>query len=155
MDLNAFSSIFWKVQHSQSRHQKTTSNLLRITLTPPLENVSSVCKFLKILMVSDKTIHKAFRIHKTLQGNPLEKFYIICTIQYSPKLYFGFNRRDKKDYDKLFFFNYHTHILWTPVARDYVLIWEIKLFGWTSQLWTESNPWLKSSPRTKTNIKYM
>ena len=24
------------------------------------------CKFLKILMVSDKTIHMAFRIHKTL-----------------------------------------------------------------------------------------
>ena len=26
----------------------------------------SFCKFLKILMVSDKTIHEAFRIHKTL-----------------------------------------------------------------------------------------
>ena len=25
-----------------------------------------VCKFLKILMVSDKASHKAFRIHKTL-----------------------------------------------------------------------------------------
>ena len=31
VDLNEFSSIFWKVQHSHSRYQKTTSNLLRIT----------------------------------------------------------------------------------------------------------------------------
>ena len=30
--------------------------------------------FLEILMVSDKTVHKAFRIHKTLnKQNPLEK----------------------------------------------------------------------------------
>ena len=34
-----------------------------------------VCKFLKILMVSDKTIHKAFTIHKSsMKQNPLSKF---------------------------------------------------------------------------------
>ena len=32
MDLNEFPSIFQKVQHSHSRHQKTTSNLLSINL---------------------------------------------------------------------------------------------------------------------------
>ena len=32
VDLNEFPSIFQKVQHSHSRHQKTTSNLLRINL---------------------------------------------------------------------------------------------------------------------------
>ena len=32
MDLNDFPSIFQKVQHSHSRHQKTTSTLLRINL---------------------------------------------------------------------------------------------------------------------------
>ena len=32
VDLNEFPSIFQKVQHSHSRHQKTTSNLLRIHL---------------------------------------------------------------------------------------------------------------------------
>ena len=32
MDLNEFPSIFQKVQHSHSRHQKTTPNLLRINL---------------------------------------------------------------------------------------------------------------------------
>ena len=42
-------------------------------------------KCLKILMVSYKTIHKAFRIHKTLdEENPLEIF-----IHQLPKLYFG------------------------------------------------------------------
>ena len=30
VDLNEFSSIFQKVQHSHSRYQKTTSNLIRI-----------------------------------------------------------------------------------------------------------------------------
>ena len=32
VDLNEFSSVILKVQHSYSRHQKTTSNLLTITL---------------------------------------------------------------------------------------------------------------------------
>ena len=36
VDLNEFSSIFQKVQHSHSRHQKTTSNLLGIHLKDKL-----------------------------------------------------------------------------------------------------------------------
>ena len=38
-------------------------------------------KFLKILMVSDKSIHKAFRIHKTLYNNPLKKTFIFTIYQ--------------------------------------------------------------------------
>ena len=41
VDLNEFPSIFHKVQHSHSRHQKTTSNLLRI-------NLKSILKFNEI-----------------------------------------------------------------------------------------------------------
>ena len=37
MDSNEYSSIFWKVQYSHSRHQKTTSNFLRIHLKGRLE----------------------------------------------------------------------------------------------------------------------
>ena len=77
------------MQHSHPRHQKTTSNLLRINLKGTIlfhqwmtTRGSYVHKhtlkfwgasskfyffpFLKMLMVSDKAIHKAFRIHKTL-----------------------------------------------------------------------------------------
>ena len=32
VDFNEFSSVVWKVQHSHSRHQKTTSSLVKITL---------------------------------------------------------------------------------------------------------------------------
>ena len=32
-----------------------------------------VCNFLKILMVSDKTIHNAFRIHKILSTKPIKE----------------------------------------------------------------------------------
>ena len=88
MDLNEFSSIVWKVCtafSSTSRHQKTTSNLLRITLTCRVRVTNErslegalyinlwwnsrghpiffLVQILKILMVSDKTMHKAFRIH--------------------------------------------------------------------------------------------
>ena len=37
VDLNEFPSIFQKVQHSHSRQQKTTSNLIRINLKGILE----------------------------------------------------------------------------------------------------------------------
>ena len=47
-----------------------------------------LCNFLKILMVSDKTIHRAFRTHATLQIKPIrENFHV----HYLPKLYTGFN----------------------------------------------------------------
>ena len=39
------------------------------------------CKFLKILMVSDKTIHKAFRIHKMLLENPFREISIFTIYQ--------------------------------------------------------------------------
>ena len=46
--------------------------------------------FLEILMVSDKTVHKSFRIHKTLnKQNPLEK----KKNHYLPILYFGFDSK--------------------------------------------------------------
>ena len=37
VDLNEFPSFFQKVWHSHSRHQKTTSNLLRINLNDILK----------------------------------------------------------------------------------------------------------------------
>ena len=97
VDLNEFSSVVKRLQHSHSRHQKTTSNLIRIklngtlrfstrfTLQRPLEGAMYIVHkpvvkfsgasqniFLEIsqnLMVLYKTIHKAFRIHKTLKIN--------------------------------------------------------------------------------------
>ena len=90
VDSNEFSLIFWKVQHSHSRHQKTTSHLLRINLKGkvrfnnkwPLEGAMYInlrsnfrghpemlvffLQFTQNIDVSDKSIHKAFRIHKTL-----------------------------------------------------------------------------------------
>ena len=50
------------------------------------------CKFLKILMVSDKTMHKAIRFYKTLcinkakVQNPSEIFFL----HFLPNLYIGF-----------------------------------------------------------------
>ena len=87
VDLKEFPSIFQKVQYSHSRHQKTTSNLLRINLNSifkfseiwPLEGAmyiptlfrghpenDSFMQFLRKLIVSDKKIHRAFRAHTTL-----------------------------------------------------------------------------------------
>ena len=41
-----------------------------------------LCNLLKILMVSDEMIHKAFRTHATLdKRNPLEKFVIFSIYQ--------------------------------------------------------------------------
>ena len=91
VNLNEFSSIFWKVQHSHSQHQKTTSNLCRITLKgtlrfsngQPLEGAMYIHLwqnsqghpenvFFFFLQISQnmngfrQIIHKAFRIHRTL-----------------------------------------------------------------------------------------
>ena len=117
MDWNDFSSVFWKVQHSHSRHQKTTSNLVRLILRGRLKVSNEwslkgamalctltydiilggilhflfvcVCKFLKILMVLDKTIHKAFRIHKTLKTQPTRKKIFFTIYIHVPKRYLG------------------------------------------------------------------
>ena len=108
-----FHQSFWKcsIITPESRHQKTTSNLLRINLNvtlrfsneQPLEGVMYIniwsnsrghpknfvlCKFLKILMVSDETICKAFRIRKTLETKPIREN---INFHYLPKLYIGFN----------------------------------------------------------------
>ena len=34
-----------------------------------------LCNFLKILMVSDKTLHRAYRTHKTLQTKPIREIF--------------------------------------------------------------------------------
>ena len=93
------------MQQSHSRHQKTTSQLFRITLKGRLRGqqwkitgVSYVHKPMvnclgaptiyyfanisKILIVSDKTIIKTFIIHKTLYKQyPFEKFWIFTVYQ--------------------------------------------------------------------------
>ena len=48
----------------------------------------SVCNFLKILMVSDKTIYKVCRIHKSLSTKPIREVFDVHCL---PKLYIGFN----------------------------------------------------------------
>ena len=55
-----------------------------------------LCNFLKILMVSDKIIYKAFRTHKTiLKQNPFDNFYFL---HYLPKLHVGFKWFNKYRY---------------------------------------------------------
>ena len=46
-----------------------------------------------IMVVSDKAVHKAFRIHKTLAIN--KSYLRFFFLHYLPKLYFGFNPRRK------------------------------------------------------------
>ena len=46
-----------------------------------------LCNFLKILMVSDKTIHRSFRSHATLLTKPIREIF---HFHYLPKLYIGF-----------------------------------------------------------------
>ena len=105
---NEFPLIFQKVQHSHFRHQKTTSNLLRINLKGILKvqwNMATrgsyvhncygrifggipkmliLCNFLRKFMASDEKIHRAFRTHTTvfiLKQNPLDKFFIFTIYQ--------------------------------------------------------------------------
>ena len=47
-------------------------HMVKFSGAPSPGKCKDFCKFVKMLMVSDKTINKAFRIHKTL----LEKFFI-------------------------------------------------------------------------------
>ena len=90
VDLNEFPSIFLKVQHSQSRHQETTSNLLRINLKGilkfnkiwPLEvsytctKILVLCNFCRKLMVSDKRFTGLLELIQLYKQTPLEKFFI-------------------------------------------------------------------------------
>ena len=50
-----------------------------------------LCNFLKILMVSDKTIHKAFITHVTLQTKPIREIF---HFHYLPKLYIDFKKKE-------------------------------------------------------------
>ena len=122
----------------ESRHQKTTYNLLRITLKADWGSVMNPyyrgsyvhkrmvkfsrafqffwCKFLKILMVSDKTIHKAFRIHKT-PTVPHIWCYVCCLylatkgIDFPPILAFLYNNTTKPSYNQNVNWNVKCHNL--------------------------------------------
>ena len=55
-----------------------------------------VCNFLETMMVSDKMIHKAFKIHKTLQTKPGESKpnrEILFSLHVFTKTIHGFNLR--------------------------------------------------------------
>ena len=131
-----FSSIFWKKQH---HFQKITSNLLRITLRSRLRvsNEWSIeeaiytqtygnilggipqnvvfANFSKYWWLA-KTIHTAFRIHKTLYTKPIRE---ICNFHYLPKLYVGFRNED--NFQNLFIFpsDIICQLLpWQPVSNS-------------------------------------
>ena len=69
MDLNEFPSIFQKLEHSHSRHQKTISSPL------------SIMQFLKILMVSGKNFTRLLELIQLYKQNPLEKIFIFTIYQ--------------------------------------------------------------------------
>ena len=46
-----------------------------------------LCNFLKMLMVSDKTVHRAFRSRRTLWTKPIREIFHFHSL---PKLYIGF-----------------------------------------------------------------
>ena len=108
VDLNEFPPLFQKVQHSNSRHQKTTSNLrinlkviLKFNEIWPLEGAMDITlrynfwghpenfSFMQLsqkLKVSDnnKKMHRAFRTRTTPQTKPIkENFHF----HHFPKLY--------------------------------------------------------------------
>ena len=53
-----------------------------------IQKMLVVCNFLKILMVSDKMIHRAFSTHTTLLTKPIREIFHFHDL---PKLYIGFN----------------------------------------------------------------
>ena len=79
VDLNEFPSIFQKVQHSHSRHQKTSSNLLRITL-------KGILKFNEIWPLAGAMY---ITLMVEFGGHP-ENFSFM---QFSQKIY-GFRQKD-------------------------------------------------------------
>ena len=48
----------------------------------------ALSNFFKLLIVSDKMIHKAFNTHTALHTKPIRENF---NFQYLPKLYIGFN----------------------------------------------------------------
>ena len=115
MDLNKFWLIFQKVQHSHSRHQKTTSNFLRINLKGNLrfihswplegamyitlwwhfrghpENFSFFTIFSKYWWFQTKWFTGLLELLQIYKQNPLEKFFIFTIYQN----YIGFKGRPK------------------------------------------------------------
>ena len=65
-------------------------NSMVLKISGHSENVIVLCNFLKILMVSGKMIHRAFRTHKTLYPKPIREIF---HFHYLPKLYIGFHVR--------------------------------------------------------------
>ena len=61
----------------------------KIFIPPPPQILFFPFKFFYLLMVSDKTIHKAFRNHKTLNSKQLNPFMEILYFHFSPKLCFA------------------------------------------------------------------
>ena len=71
VDLNEFPSIFLKMQHSPSRHQKTTSNILRI-------NLKGLFKFNEIWSLEGAMY---ITLWQNFRGHPKN----ISFMQFSPK----------------------------------------------------------------------
>ena len=51
-------------------HSRELCTMYTVKLSAPLK-MFVFCKFLKIFMISDKTIYKAFKIHKLYQTKPI------------------------------------------------------------------------------------
>ena len=105
MDWNEFPPIFQKVQHSHSRHHKTTSNLLRIDLKGilkfneilPLEGAMYItlysrifggipkmvvlCNFCRNWRFQTNIFTGLLELIQLYKQNPLEKFFIFTIYQ--------------------------------------------------------------------------
>ena len=130
--------IFTLSSYKIDNYKLLTSNLLRITLRqidgqPWMITRGSyvhkpMVKFLgpqktfpppppfKILMVSDQTIHRAFKIHKTLSVKPIR---VVVFCHYLPKLYFGFNCLSFKNIFKIL------QSLWVCVVQPMAAIHDL------------------------------
>ena len=83
VDLNEFPSIFLKMQHSPSRHQKTTSNILRI-------NLKAIFKFNEIWSLEGAMY---ITLWQNFRGHPEN----ISFMQFSQKID-GFKQNDSQGF---------------------------------------------------------
>ena len=94
VDVSEFPSVLSKIQHSHSRNQKRTSNLLRITrgsyVHKPIEKLSGTSQFFFFFLQIPQNIDilrqnnsQGLRIHQN-------SIIILNPFHYFPKLYFGF-----------------------------------------------------------------
>ena len=96
-----FSSINWKMQHSHSRHQKTTSNFLRITIEKagwgsamnnvhkPMVKLSGAPNELFLQILQNIWLFQTEQFTRLLETKPIRAIF---HFQYLPKLYFGFKQ---------------------------------------------------------------